>query len=89
MTTPHRVALCALVRTFSDPPEEAAFQLPQEARLALGVFLVNEIKARVRLHVSPRARALVCAACPGCAVRWRVSARQRCSALRVGAYAAR
>jgi hypothetical protein len=45
MTTPHRVALCALVRTFSDPPEEAAFQLQQEARLALGVFLADEVKA--------------------------------------------
>jgi anaphase-promoting complex subunit 5 len=45
MTTPHRVALCALVRTFSDPPEEAAFQLPQEARLQLGVFLADEVKA--------------------------------------------
>jgi hypothetical protein len=42
MTTPHRVALCALACFFADPPEEAQFQLPQSARLALGAFLAAE-----------------------------------------------
>jgi hypothetical protein len=42
MATPHRVALCALMCFFTDPPEEALFQLPQAARLQLGAFLARE-----------------------------------------------
>ena len=42
MTTPHRVALCALLCFFAEPPEEAQFQLPLSARLALGAFLAAE-----------------------------------------------
>ena len=36
------MALCALACFFADPPEEAQFQLPQSARLALGAFLAAE-----------------------------------------------